>query len=282
MPLNLDKIKQRLNELTGNRTKNSELKKLWTPKIGTHLIRIVPLKNKDGMPFEELWWYFDLAKPAPLALCKLDKRDPVHEFQQKLWQDQTDASKELAKKLFPKCRAYAPVLVRGEESEGVRLWGLSNSVYIKLLEKFHDSDYGDITDPLEGFDIKVTVKQEQGRMYPHSDVEVKPRPSKLADDKKMIQEYVNSVPDAFEVFKDREKSYDELAAILDKWASNGGKQVTSRGNNSEDLEFPLKNSNGENGSEITAKGNDEEKSTVKHQYNEKLLDEAFKELLENE
>ena len=52
-------------------------------------------------------------------------------------------------------RSYAAVVVRGEESEGVRLWAFGKQVYQNLLNVMLDPDYGDITDIKEGHDIKV-------------------------------------------------------------------------------------------------------------------------------
>ena len=57
-------------------------------------------------------------------------------------------SYELAKKLYPKMRAYAPVIVRGEEDKGSSYLVFRKDWYISLLLNIMlDEDYGDITDP---------------------------------------------------------------------------------------------------------------------------------------
>ena len=51
--------------------------------------------------------------------------------------------------MFAKQRFFSPVLVRGEEQEGIRVWGYGKMAYEKLLTIVLDPDYGDITDPME-------------------------------------------------------------------------------------------------------------------------------------
>ena len=49
-------------------------------------------------------------------------------------------------------RTYAPVVVRGEESQGVKFWGFGKTVYQELFHNSHP-DYGDITDQVSGRDV---------------------------------------------------------------------------------------------------------------------------------
>ena len=99
-----------------------------------------------------------------LALC--DDSDAVVVLRacgvdiDKLRSEGTKESYEMAKKLYPKMRVYAPVVVRGEESEGVRIWSFGKLVYQALLSLMMDEDYGDITDLKTGTDIKVKTAEE--------------------------------------------------------------------------------------------------------------------------
>ena len=74
---------------------------------------------------------------------------------------------DLAKKLFPKLRIFAPVVVRGEEDRGVRFYEFGKMVYQELLGVMADEDYGDITDIQKGRDITVEVipAAETGKMF---------------------------------------------------------------------------------------------------------------------
>ena len=60
----------------------------------------------------------------------------------------------------PKLRTFVPVIVRGEEGEGVRFWGFGKTVYQEILGYITDPDYGDITDPTSGRDLTIEYKSK--------------------------------------------------------------------------------------------------------------------------
>jgi hypothetical protein len=82
---------------------------------------------------------------------------PICEFASKLWRDgveNDDATlKSEAKKLFVRKRYYSPILVRGKETDGVKVWSYGKTAYETLLGYVLDPDYGDVTDPETGTDI---------------------------------------------------------------------------------------------------------------------------------
>jgi len=217
MSVNLDAIRQKLNELSGQTYKKRN-GSFWRPEIGSHLVRLLPFADNDGQPFKERYFYYDIGSgPGILAPSKFGKPDPIDEFMQKLQQDKGKDSWELIKKLRPKMRAYAPLIVRGEEDKGPRLWAFGKKVYQDLLNVFVDSDYGDVSNVNEGFDLKVTVVHAQGRMFPDTSVQPKPRPSKLHTDDDEIKKWLDAIPDLDEFFK--LESYDNIKQRLDEWAS---------------------------------------------------------------
>ena len=91
-------------------------------------------------------------------------------FANKLWNDGTEESKKQAKDLFAKQRFFSPVLVRGQESEGVKVWGFGKMAYEKLLTIVLDPDYGDITDPDDGNDLKIMYGKPPGASFPRTDI----------------------------------------------------------------------------------------------------------------
>ena len=64
----------------------------------------------------------------------------------------------------PKLRTFVPVVVRGEEGEGVRFWGFGKTVYQEILG-YIDPDYGDITDPTSGRDLTIEYKSIKNFFY---------------------------------------------------------------------------------------------------------------------
>ena len=50
------------------------------------------------------------------------EKDPIAEFARQLRQSNDKENWRLAKQLDPKMRVFVPVIIRGEEDKGVRLW----------------------------------------------------------------------------------------------------------------------------------------------------------------
>ena len=72
--------------------------------------------------------------------------DPIVEFAEKLKKSGDKDDWKLGKKIEPKFRVYAPVIVRGQEHEGVKFWSFGKQIFTELLSVIADPDYGDITD----------------------------------------------------------------------------------------------------------------------------------------
>ena len=156
MAIDFDAIRKKLNSLSGA---NSKRKIMWRPPEGeTVTVRIIGFTDNDGNPFKERWFYYNIgSNPGLLSPHQFGKPDPIQELITKLRDEGTKESYELCKKLYPKMRTYAPVIVRGEEDKGVQIWGFGKTVYQNIMGLMLDEDYGDITDPTTGRDIKVVL-----------------------------------------------------------------------------------------------------------------------------
>jgi len=214
MAFNPDAIKKKLAELSG---KNSKKNVMWRPEAGkSYTVRFLGFPNNDGSPFKELWFYYGIGDSAGLlTLHQFGKPDPIQELINKLRSDESKDSYELAKKLYPKMRAYGAIIVRGEEDKGVRLWSFGKTVYQDLLEIMLDGDFGDITDPKKGFDIKVSCEQQPGKQYADTKVRARPNPSVLSDDPSTVRTWLDNVPNVDDMFAPKE--YDELKKIINNW-----------------------------------------------------------------
>jgi hypothetical protein len=121
-----------------------------------------------------------------------------------------------AKKMEPKLRTFVPVIVRGQESEGVKFWGFGKTVYQELLGYFADPDYGDLSDPINGRDIVVDyAAAEGGASYPTTTIRVKPTTTKLHENDSKISELIGNEKEITTIYS--ELSYDELKKILENW-----------------------------------------------------------------
>lgn len=218
--MDLKTIKGRLDHLqkkTEKKEKVDYTKSYWKPKPGKSTVRIVPSKFNKSNPFQEIFFHYGLTKAPIMALSNFGEKDPVVEFANKLKATKEQDNWETAKKLFPKMRVFVPVLVRGEESNGVRLWEFGKEIYLQLLSMAEDEDIGDFTDLVEGRDIIVETSSpsENGTKYNKSTVRVKTKTSQLSEDKEEVKKFLNEQPDIFSLYK--RYSFDELKDVLLSW-----------------------------------------------------------------
>ena len=264
MALDFDAIKRKLDKLSGNATNRNVM---WKPEEGQDCkIRLLSFQDNDGQPFKELMFYYNIpGQRGLLAPSQFGKRDPIQELIDKLRGEGTKESYEMAKKLYPKMRVYAPVVVRGEESEGVRIWSFGKLVYQSLLSLMMDEDYGDITDLETGTDLKLKCSKAPGQQWAKTEVLPVRKSSSLSKDSSQVKEWVGSIPDVTEIF--RLKSYDELSAIVNNWL-NGDENESSEGS-----EWST-NSNTTNDTNDTSGTSDE-----KNDKSYSSLDDAFSDLM---
>jgi len=209
--MDINAIKQRLSQLKETNTKQSSL---WKPSPGTQQVRIVPYKfNKDN-PFIELYFHYDVAKRTYLSPISFGRPDPIEEFATKLKQTGNKDDWRLGRKLDAKMRTFLPVIVRGEEAQGVKFWGFGKTVYQELLGFIADPDYGDIADPMTGRDISVEFKtaEETGANFPSTSIRVKPNQTPITEDKEQLKSMIENQQKITEIYT--EQSYDELKEVL--------------------------------------------------------------------
>ena len=214
MAINLDAIRGRLNKLQSTTSKTVEQ---WKPTPGKHQIRLVPYKFNKENPFIELLFHYGINNKTYLSPQSFGRPDPIVEFAEKLKRMGDKEDWKAAKKMEPKLRTFVPVLVRGEEGEGVRFWGFGKTVYQEILGYIADPDYGDITDPNEGRDIVVEIvsAEDSGTSYPVTTIRVKPKESALTDSKETTDKFLNEQKNITELYS--ELSYAELKNVLESW-----------------------------------------------------------------
>jgi len=189
----------------------------WKPQDGDQVIRILP--TSDGDPFKEFWFYYNLDS-APVLCPKRNFGDdsPVLDFATQLYREGTTDSIKMAKDLFPKQRFFSPVLVRGEETQGVRIWGYSKTVYEQLLGLVLNPDYGDITDTDTGTDLTLTYGKAPGAMFPSTVLTPKRKSSKACKDKDTdCKALLEEIPDFDGLFE--RKSTEQVQGMLDRFMS---------------------------------------------------------------
>jgi hypothetical protein len=228
--MDLNTIKSRLSALQSSGQKKEKVDYTltqWKPKSeGKYQIRIVPSKLDKSNPFKEVYLHYGYAKFPIYALTNWGEKDPIVEFAKQLRGTNDRENWSLAKKLDPKMRVFAPVIVRGEEDKGVRLWEFGKEIYLQLLGLAEDEDYGDFTDISEGFDftLEALMGDIGGRQGLKSSIRPKRKTSALSEDASQIEMWLEEQPDILEMQAKFKKSFDELKTILQNFLEPEGEE----------------------------------------------------------
>ena len=252
--MDLNAIKNRLSQL---QTTNTRTSNLWKPSPGTQIVRIVPYKFNQDNPFIELYFHYDLGGKNYLSPISFGRPDPIEEFAQKLKSSGSKDDYRLGRKVEAKMRTFAPVIVRGEEKEGVRFWGFGKTVYQELLSIIADPDYGDITATTNGRDVAVEFKtaEETGKSFPATSIRVKPNQTPITEDASVLETIKESQKNITEIYQER--SYDELTQALSEYL------------------------NGDSSSEEETKKEEVKETVPASSYDKKETSDAFDDLFNN-
>ena len=225
MDLNL--IKQRLESLNKQSNNNSGGKQnniFWKPSVGKQVVRVVPNKYNKQIPFTEMLFYYGIGPRVMASPQNWGEKDPIQEFTKQLRQSSDKENWRLAKKLDAKVRTFAPIVVRGQEDEGVKLWQFGKEVYQEFLNLAADEEIGDFTDIAQGRDIKLSTVGPESTGTPYNKTSIGPslKQTQLADTEDAVKQLLENQADPMKVFKPL--TYDEMKASLQEWLSPEGEE----------------------------------------------------------
>lgn len=311
MAVDLAAIRKRVQELSGQRRTSSV--QLWKPEAGEYKVRGIPWKSTpDGMPFIERRFYYIGDAPRILAPSQFGKPDPVNDLLRKLYSSGKPEDRILAKKLQPKMTAYMAVIVRGQEDKGAQVWSFNKFIYQRLLSFFTEEDVGDFLDPMNGFDLKVVITPSQkrfnDRVVMDTVVDAARRASKLSEDPEQAKKWLDGVPNIDDMYN--QKTPEEIEHVLNTWFASGAganEGVTDDGaargadKKEDELDKLVKEVKSEVASppaqakaaqaetakppaakRVTKKVTDDDVDDSKPTEAKQSLDDAFKELMEND
>ena len=165
-----------------NNTGSTGDDRLWKLDVdksgnGYAVIRFLPAPNGEDLPFVKLYshafqgpggWYIEN------SLTSLGQKDPVSEYNTTLWNNGTDAGKELARKQKRKLTYISNIYVVKDplnpENEGkVFLYKYGKRIFDKIMAKMqpNENDYDpepafNPFDLWKGADFKLKIKQVAG------------------------------------------------------------------------------------------------------------------------
>jgi hypothetical protein len=218
--MDLDVIKQRLEALSkpaSNKGRNNDKSLFWKPSVGKQTIRIMPSKFDKETPFSELYFHYGIGKPVMISPTNWGEKDPIVEFAKQLRKTDNPENWKLAKKLEPKVRYFAPVVVRGMESEGVKLWQFGKELYFTFLQMAMDDEVGIYTDIVNGRDFKLNTEGPEVTGTPYNRTTASPsmRTSPASDDASQVEKWLEDQVNPIDVFK--RISFEEMKEALQSW-----------------------------------------------------------------
>mgnify|MGYP005816492017 CR=1 FL=1 len=224
MSINMELMKKKLAALRGELNSGDSV--WFRPDEGDTDIRIVP--TNDGDPLKEMFFHYNVGDHKGGILCpkrNYGEHCPICEFASVLWREGSDSndeeSKKLAKSLFVRTRFFSPVVVRGREDEGVKIYGYGKMAYELLLGYILDPEYGDVTDVQEGTDITLTyTKPTKPGAYPQTSLKMRRNTSSLLEDSEAIPALLDSIPEFNSLFE--RQTPEQVDAILDEQLAGNG------------------------------------------------------------
>lgn len=219
--MNLDAIKKKLESMqntTKGSNNNSSNVKRFKPTIGKQTVRVVPFKYNKEFPFTEMKFYYGIGSKKVIASpLNWGEKDPISEFAKQLRGTNDKENWRLAKKLDPKTRIFAPVIVRGEESEGVQLWEFGKEIYEAFLQMAADEEVGDFTDIMSGRDIKLTTvgPEVTGTKYNKTTISPSMKMSELSSDSKSVEKWLDEQENPLDMYKPM--PFDTIKQALQEW-----------------------------------------------------------------
>jgi hypothetical protein len=219
MDLNLAKQKLAAAQNKGGqqREKIDYTKIFFKPKPGKYQVRILPNKYDKAWPIREVQFHYGFSKGPILALSNWGEADPIADFAKGLRKSSDKEDWQLAKKIEPKSRYFAAVIVRGEEHLGARLWEFGKLTNDQLVGIAADEDYGDFTDITDGRDFTIEATEDiiAGRKGIKCNIRVKPKTTPISEDGALVEKLLNEQPDILGI--NRRYTYDQLKDVLTKW-----------------------------------------------------------------
>ena len=225
----LDKLLNAVKEDSAPLEKKSyKDERLWKPELdksgnGYAVIRFLPSVEGEDLPWAKVFnhafqgptgqWYIEN------SLTTIGQKDPVSEYNSKLWNSGVESDKEIARKQKRKLQYFSNIFVVSDskhpENEGkVFLFRFGKKIFDKLMAamppEFEDESLINPFDFWEGANFKLKIRKVDGFWnYDKSEFEAI---SKVADDDAKVEEiWKSQYPLAEFTASTNFKSYDELS-----------------------------------------------------------------------
>lgn len=211
-------LKDRLEKKKADLKKGGGVGSIIFIKEGSLRVRTLPVGEDNDFTFEVIQFYLGSEIKGVISPATIGKPCAIMEKYNKLKSSKKDDDKELAKKMVPKRKFLMPVAVykdgKGKEvdpEKSGKMVMLTKGMAEAAIDLFLDDDWGDMTNPLKGYDLKLS--REGSGM---TDTEYKLTPCKNTPTPKAYRKEV----DLRAMVESILPSYEETKEFLDKYLNN--------------------------------------------------------------
>lgn len=235
-----EKEKESLRERLAKRRKEIEERGkgkgniLYFKEGTTTRLRVLPVGEEKDWAVEATTFYLNEKLKGVISPATFGKDCPIMELYEECKNSKKTSDKEMAKRLIPKKKYYVAAIIYKDgagkeidEEKGIKIVQLTGGIYGEMIDNFLDPEWGDFTDPTEGYDFKIK-RVGSGKM----DTVYTCTPQKPS---KLTGKYRKEVIDPEKLLEAEIPSYEDLVEVLAEFqASVGG------GDDDEDEEKPRK------------------------------------------
>jgi hypothetical protein len=168
-------------------------------KEGVTIVRILPEPDGSEMDFfyQEVGIHVLPGKEEKRVYCpkftsRGEKDCPICEVVDQLYRSGDSSSKALAGQLRVQKKYWMNVIERSDEASGPKIWTAGVLAFQQVMGLINDPDFGDITDPGDGCDIKIN-REGTGKNDTKYSIQAR-RPSALGTDEQ-VEKWLSSARD---------------------------------------------------------------------------------------
>jgi len=166
--VDMNKVREHHEQLSEESTRFGDVV-FWEPWSGPrgtgkkNYTRLLPPWSDDNVPFKDVAYHYGVV-PKKALVCPrktYNEACPICEAADAMFATGRDEDKEIGKKLNSRRRYFYNMIDRDDEDSGVQVFGCGITIHRAITGLFNDPDWGDITDPDEGFDVIIERKGEK-------------------------------------------------------------------------------------------------------------------------
>lgn len=200
MSIDMDKLKDKLGGNGGGGGDSDDVGWFKMETGNKYKIRFLPDPDEEGDPLKKVRMHYGVHPDKYSFVCPYEFGEDcpfcekASELFDKYEEEGNKEAQKMARKLNASKRFYSAIIDRSDEK--LKWYSYSKTVCQEIIDTIKDPEYGDVTDPAEGFDFKIDYKE--GSQYPETSIRPSRSRSKALDDLDKVEEYKERAGDIYD------------------------------------------------------------------------------------